>query len=200
MSARRSTACLVALTAFVAVVGQFILDADEPGLSDWVLRLWDFAGYFTYLTLSLVMVHMTLVTFARPVSANFTATVVLSVTIVGIVYWTLLAPEKPLQGWFWYTNMGMHTVVPVTTGLWWLAFGPSGLRLSSLPVWLIWPLIFCLYALVRGEVTGHYPYFFLDVGKYGMLRVMENIAGLLVGFSAVGTVMWVIDRSFVRRA
>lgn len=199
MSSRRFAASLVALTAFVAVAGQFALDADEPGLSDWVVRLGDFARYFTYLTLGLVMVHMVAVAFARLVSDNFTATVVLSITIVGIVYWTLLAPEKPLQGWRWYTNMGMHMVVPVATWLWWLACGQRGLRLSSLPVWLIWPLIYCLYVLIRGATTGHYPYFFLDVGKFGMLRVLENIAGLLVGFTLVGAVMWAIDRSLTRR-
>ena len=199
MTARRLTAFLVALIAFVAVAGQFVLDADTPGLSDWLLRLWDFARYFTYLTLCLVMVHMALVALGRPVPSNFTATVVLCAVIVGIVYWTLLAPDKPIEGWGWYTNMGLHLVVPLGVGLWWLAFGPRGLRLQSLPLWLIWPLVYCIYALIRGEATGLYPYFFLDVGKYGMVRVLENILGLLVGFMLMGALLWAIDRSLGRR-
>jgi hypothetical protein len=199
MTARRFTAFLVALIAFAAVAGQFALDADAPGLSNWVARLWDFARYFTYLTLCMAMVHMGLVALGRPVAKNFTASVVLCVIIVGIVYWTLLAPDKPLEGWHWYTNMGLHLVVPVGAGLWWLAFGSRGLRLQSLPLWLIWPLVYCIYALIRGEVTGAYPYFFLDVGKYGMPRVLENIVGLLVGFTLVGAVLWAIDRALGRR-
>jgi hypothetical protein len=97
MTARRFTAFLVALIAFAAVAGQFALDADAPGLSNWVARLWDFARYFTYLTLCMAMVHMGLVALGRPVAKNFTASVVLCVIIVGIVYWTLLAPDKPLE-------------------------------------------------------------------------------------------------------
>jgi hypothetical protein len=40
-----------------------------------------------------------------------------------------------------------------------------GCATALVPLWLSYPLVYCGYALMRGEVDGIYPYPFLDVGR-----------------------------------
>lgn len=88
--------------------------------------------------------------------------------------------------------------MPVLTALWWLLWGPRPLALSHLPLWLGWPVAYCLYALVRGAFEGRYPYFFLDIGQFGALRVAVNIAGLVAVFALTGLAIWTTARLLPR--
>lgn len=118
--------------------------------------------------------------------------------MVGGIYHALLA--TPMRGVEWWTDLGYRTLAPVLTGLWWLAFGGHGLRLRRLWVWLLWPFGYCLYALGRGLADGIYPYFFVDVGRFGWAQVGLNIAGLVLVFALAGLVLWGIARALGRTA
>ena len=59
---------------------------------------------------------------------------------------------------------------------------------SDLPHWLIWPCLYCLYALTRGQISGRYPYPFLDVAALGWPMVALNIAGLVMVFAMLGLI------------
>ena len=72
--------------------------------------------------------------------------------------------------------------------------GAKDLRLKSLPRWLSLPAIYCAYALIRGTMTGTYPYFFFDIGRFGLGAVLINCLGLLVVFSLYGSLMWAMSR------
>jgi hypothetical protein len=53
----------------------------------------------------------------------------------------------------------LHTVIPVLYAIYWLLFAPKeGLTYRAVPLWLSYPLVYCGYALLRGEVDGIYPY------------------------------------------
>jgi hypothetical protein len=53
------------------------------------------------------------------------------------------------------------------------------------------PLAYCLFALLVGAQTGHYPYFFIDAGKLGPAQLAINITGLASLFAAVmAVVIW----------
>ncbi|MCB1408600.1 MAG: Pr6Pr family membrane protein, partial [Rhodobacteraceae bacterium] len=95
--------------------------------------------------------------------------------------------------------LGYHTLVPVGTALWWMIWGGKALRWGQLPYWLLWPLGYCVYALIRGGFEGDYPYFFLDVGRFGAARIAMNIAGLVVVFALMGVLIVLVAR-LMRRA
>lgn len=59
-------------------------------------------------------------------------------------------------------------------------------------------MAYCLYALVRGAFEGRYPYFFLDIGQFGALRVAVNIAGLVAVFALTGLAIWTTARLLPR--
>jgi hypothetical protein len=86
-------------------------------------------------------------------------------------------------------------VAPALVLVFWLACVPkSGLRSSHPSLFLCYPLAYCAYALVRGGLSGRYPYFFIDAGSLGPGRTLLNVCMLTVGFLAAGFVFLGIAR------
>ena len=50
--------------------------------------------------------------------------------------------------------------------------------------WLLYPLAYLVYTLIRGARVDWYPYPFLDVSRHGYGGVLLNCAVMLVGFVA----------------
>lgn len=195
MDARRLTAGLIAATVLVSVGVQYaVVMAALPQFADPLVRLSELLRYFTILTNLLVGALMLAVALGWQPPADWRATGFVSIVLVGIVFHLLLVPEVPLQGVEWWTDFGYHTVVPLAYALWWLVWGSAGTRLSRLPVWLIWPLAYCVYALLRGQIDGRYPYFFLDLGRLGPAAVLGWIGVMIAGVAATGVIGWALSR------
>ena len=190
MTLRRLLALLIALCILAALIGQFILNGNKPSLVPWGARLWDLARFFTILTNSLVGVALAQVAFGRRDNADLMMTGVINIVMVCVIYQTLLAPAQPFTGLNWWTDFAFHLGVPGATLLWWLAYGDHGLALRRLPLWLIWPVLYCIYALIRGGFTASYPYFFLDVARFGWGQIGLNIMGLVLVFALAGAAIW----------
>lgn len=197
---RRLAALLIALCVLAALGLQFHLNGATPGLEPWGTRAWDLLRYFTILTCGLVAALMTAEAAGRAVPADWHATAVLNILMVMLVFQILLAPPEPLAGLAWWPDFGFHLAVPILTLLWWLVWGPVPLRLAALPLWLLWPVAYCAYALIRGGAEGRYPYFFLDIGRFGAGQVALNIAGLVLGFATAGLLLWAVARILPRSA
>jgi hypothetical protein len=77
----------------------------------------------------------------------------------------------------------LHRVFPVIVVLDWLIDPPdTRLRYRDALLWLIYPLVWLGFTLVRGAADGWYPYPFLDPanGGYGTVAVM--VVGITIGF------------------
>lgn len=194
MSAKRTLAMIIALAAIGSLMGQFYLNGAKPGLEPWGARAWDLARYFTILTNALVAFVMAQEAMGRQAKPDLHLTAVINITMVCLIYQTLLAPDVPFQGLNWWTDFGFHLGVPVATLLWWLSFGPRDVPIRRLPFWLIWPVVYCVYALIRGAFTGSYPYFFLDIPRFGAGQIALNIVGLVLVFALAGVVIWGMGR------
>jgi hypothetical protein len=116
---------------------------------------------------------------------------VAAMAIVGIVYGILLRNEDlgTLLPW---VNVVVHYVMPVVVVADWLYAPPaSRLYLRQTVYWLIYPLLFLIYTLVRGAIVNWYPYPFLNpakVGGYGavaLYAIAIFIAFLIVGWLLV---------------
>lgn len=151
--------------------------------------IWALGGYFTILTNLVVALHMAAVALRWQIGASQAAGLLLSILMVGIVYHLLLAGLWAPQGMAWWADQGLHTGTPAAMLMWWLAFAPKAVGWRDLPLWLIWPLAYCAYALLRGAVTGFWPYPFLNADVLGWGMVAVHLAGMLVGFAAVGAVI-----------
>ena len=124
------------------------------------------------------------------------ATVAVCITIVGLVYLTVLAKIWAPEGLFWLCNVLLHYATPVIFVVWWLTTGRSGtLRFPDAIKFLPAPIFYLIYALIRGALTGSYPYPFLDVTTLGSASVAVNCLGVATLFFAFSLLAVLLDRN-----
>ncbi|MBW8909340.1 MAG: Pr6Pr family membrane protein [Mesorhizobium sp.] len=163
-------------------------------------------SFFTILTnIAAVLVHASLVSpvgyawFPAFAGARMRAGVAVSITLVFIVYAAVLARLWQPQGLFLLCDVLLHYVTPVIFVLWWLFAGADGARRwRDISWWMIYPLAYLAYALIRAPFAGEVPYPFLDVAKNGAASVAWAslaITALFVGLSVLAVL---VDRGIAR--
>lgn len=195
---KQFSAALIALGVIVALVLQFYLNGATPGLEPWGTRAWDMLRYFTILTNSLVAFVMIREVMAIPQSRHLHATAALNIAMVGIIFQLLLAPPEAKTGLDFWPDFLFHAGVPIATLLWWLAYAPRPDGFRDIGWWMIWPVAYCIYILIRAQFDGNYVYFFLDIAQFGGAVIARNIVGLVLVFALFGSLM-VLARRLIRR-
>jgi hypothetical protein len=197
LSAGIATLGWTALVLQLAVTLQ-MMTADGQSAAQSV---WRYLGYFTILTNLLVAVTMTRVAMRRwpggtPADTSFLTGVVLAIAVVGLVYEVILSGRVPAMGPVWWTaDRLLHYVVPALCVVWWLLFVPGeALGFRDPPRWLVYPVSYLIYSLLRGAIDGWYPYFFIDAGVIGYARALTNAAGLTVAMLLAGYVLVAVVR------
>lgn len=176
-AARRFRRLAVGAAAFGAIAVDFHGDPSQ---------------YFTYFTVltNLSIGTWFLASLVWPKKLEGASVLRLALTIYGLitlsVYWALLAPTHHPQGLVFWANLVLHLVVPAAMAVEDLLV-PWPRTKAAVPLWiLVFPLAYCAFAVIRGELTGWYPYFFLnknEVGGWVFLGLF--LAGLLAVFAAL---------------
>ena len=162
----------------------------------------NFFSFFTVLTntLAVVVLSYALVKRDSPAKRFFLAPVIcsgiaVSIVVVGLAYSLLLRHLWHPEGWQWLADELLHDVMPVLFLVYWFCCVPKGsLRLRHIALWVIYPLVYFGYALLRGHFLAVYPYPFIDVDKLGYPQVFINAGGLLAGFVVIALVLIGLDR------
>ena len=125
---------------------------------------------------------------------------VLCIAVTGIVYHAVLAGSDDLHGWAWVANLLLHTAAPVAGVLGWLLFGPRGLTDWQIVRWsIVFPVLWLVFTLVRGEFVGFYPYPFVNVDEHGYGRVLLNCLLVAVLFLALAAGATTLDGRLRRK-
>jgi hypothetical protein len=193
----RAWHALTAVVTWFALVFQLILIIkgghvlEETVVPPLTTRLARFISYFTILTNLLVALTVTPLALGRPVGSRLWRIVrldaIVGIAVTGLVHWFFLRPLMHLQGADFLADKLLHVVVPLLAVIGWCAFGPRGRVDGSLLLpSLIYPVGWLVLTLLRGAITGWYPYPFLDVGIHGYGTVLLNcllVALLLLAIS-----------------
>ncbi|MET3054668.1 Pr6Pr family membrane protein [Pseudomonas alkylphenolica] len=161
-----------------------------------------FFSFFTVLSNTLVAVVLSQAAFGRASGARrwflspaVSTGVTASIVLVGVAYSLLLRHLWNPHGWQWLADELLHDVMPVLFVLyWWCCVEKGRLHLKHLGVWVLYPLGYFGYALLRGESLGVYPYPFIDVAKLGFAQVVFNALAILLGFVVIGLMLLGLDR------
>ena len=167
-----------------------------------------FFSYFTILTNTLVATVLTCAVSQRESAARrwflqpwVSSGIAESIAVVGLAYNILLRHLWHPEGWQFIADELLHDVMPVLfLGYWWCCVPKGTLRLWHLPLWMIYPLVYFIYALLRGHLLGAYAYPFIDVAVLGYPQVLANAGGILVGFVLVGLLLIGLDRRKTARS
>jgi len=127
-------------------------------------------------------------------------TVYISVTIV--VFVTLLRSLVDPQGIDFYINAITHYVTPIAFIVDWILFEKvRTYQWRYALVWLVYPLVYLIFAQLYGSVTGDYLYPFLNLPELGINGLASWVAVLTVVFLVLGVLyiglnqVWGIDEA-----
>jgi len=200
----RSTRTLLALLAWFGVLLQLWLSIRlaQANAKSIFAGLIAYFGYFTVLTNIYVALVATAPVFAKRLSVarwfahrSVTGCATTAILLVSIAYHFLLRDIWSPQGMQWVADTVLHYIVPIAALIYWLMSSRRGSLPAWSPlVWCIYPAAYLLYALVRGELLGTYPYPFIDVTALGYAHTITNSFGLLAAYVILGYVVWGMDR------
>jgi hypothetical protein len=97
----------------------------------------------------------------------------------------------------------VHTIVPILVVLDWFLFDKKGFQKAFYPLlWLLQPIDYLFYVLIYTALGGRftlgtepvlYPYFFLDLGRYGFVGVLQWSILILLLYLVLGYLLYFID-------
>ena len=92
-----------------------------------------------------------------------------------------------------WVNIALHYVMPAAVLIDWFMDLPNRrMQFKRALVWLVFPALYLVYSLVRGEAIGWYPYPFLDPANNGYEGVAVASIGILLGMLAL---TWLLTKS-----
>jgi hypothetical protein len=161
-----------------------------------------FFSFFTVLSNTLVAVVLTCELTARESAARrwflqpgVSSGIAVSIAVVGIAYSLLLRHLWHPEGWQFLADELLHDVMPLLfLGYWWWCVPKGTLRLGHIALWVIYPLLYFAFTLLRGHLLSTYPYPFVDVGTLGYPQVFINAGGILAGFVGMALLVVGLDR------
>jgi len=197
--ATRTLAGLIALVAWAGLIVQFHASLELTGSA--FSALWIMLRYFTIIANLLVACVFTAATLGNTAiaSPSVLGLATLSILLVGIVYHLLLRGLVELDGSAKLADFLTHTATPLAVPLFWLFCAPKGgLRPRDPLLWILLPLTYFAYGMIRGALEGKYAYPFLDVERFGWAHVGFVALAMAMGFVVTGFIMLWLDRSLAR--
>lgn len=190
-----ATRLAFAALALAAIVVQ--LRHAPPG-SRFVVNFFSFFTIDSNL-LAIVVLTLTAAYGGRPRPAGIEAlrgAATLYMAITGVVFALLLSGlQEDLQLTLPWVNDVLHTLMPIVLVADWLLDRPR-IRLERrlIGAWLLFPVAWAAYTLVRGPIVVWYPYPFIDprIHGYGGVTVIAIV--LAVGFAIASALVWLVGR------
>ena len=191
----RVSAGIIAALAFGALAVQPLL-----GEGTYLENLGGMLRFFTIWGNVAACIIMALIALGKSPSPAIMAALVTALAIIGGIYWALLSGEHHPQGLDRITNQFHHTIIPVASVLWWLRYTPTASSIKAMiPVIMVPPLTYGAFALVLGQMTGFYPYFFTDLPALGWPLFIASNIGLALFFAALGAGLIAVKNVLNRR-
>ena len=192
---------VTAVVAWFAVGLQFylIILNRVTSIPETIIRYFSF---YTILTNILVALYVTalllkpnssvgkFLTRSGPVTA-----LVLYISVVGIIYNLVLRQLWKPEGWQRVADELLHVIVPLLIIFYWIFWANrAGLKWKNIFSWLVYPLVYLCFILLRGAFSGFYPYPFINVTVLGYNKVFINSGGLLVIFFVLSGLFIIIAK------
>jgi hypothetical protein len=118
----------------------------------------------------------------------------LYMVVTGVVFAILLsgldAEELTAVPW---DNTVLHYIMPLAVFVDWLLDPPRrDITFGRALAWLLYPVAYLFYTLIRGYFAGWYPYPFLNVNDRGYMAVL--VASIMVAVFVIG-LSWLVAKA-----
>jgi len=179
---------IIALLGWFAIITQYDLMIENrvASITETTIR---FFSFFTILTNILVAIYMsyqsirTTPSKTRSNKEGILSAITVYITIVGLVYQLILRQTWHPEGFQKIVDELLHSAIPLFVIFYWYQYeNKKNISFKSIPQWLIYPICYLVYILLRGSYANFYPYPFMNVLILGLQQVLINAIILLVFF------------------
>lgn len=192
---------LIGIFALVCQLWLMLERLDEDGVSA-ITQIIKYFSFMTILTNIFVTATFGILTFSKSsgiknfISRNSVqSAVAVYIFIVGLIYHLFLAQIWSPTGLQFVVDQLLHTIIPVVYIIYWFMFVRKGeLVFRDAFRWVIYPLLYIIYIMIRGAISGNYPYPFLTVAKLGYPSVILNIVLIGIAYYIVGCIFVAVDK------
>lgn len=178
------------VTTYKVFFGLLGLTAIATEISVLVERgLFNPVNFFSYFTIiANILVFLTFIVsaiaenhgFNKKISAIRSA-VTVYILLVGIAFTLLLSGQSDITFTIVpWDNIVLHYIIPVAVLVDYIIDRPLRTDFNKALSWLSLPLAYLAYSLLRGAITGWYPYPFLNPGLHGWGLVIATVLGIVV--------------------
>lgn len=190
----------IATITWIMLLLQFYLQIANrtTSIPEAIIR---YFSYFTILTNLLVAISFTSLLLPKSrwhsfFSRNTVLTAVtLYILIVGLVYNLVLRSQWNPQGMQLVVDNGLHAITPLLTLLnWFFYVSVKEIRWKQTAKWLIYPLLYLIYVLIRGWFSNFYPYSFINVSDLGYEIALRNAGFVTIAFLVVSILILLIGK------
>ncbi|MEP6483533.1 MAG: Pr6Pr family membrane protein [Rudaea sp.] len=203
---KKMFAAVLAVTVWSALAIQLVVSINM-GLSrgfGWLFGVSMYVAFFTVTTNFLVALAVTVPLIApRSAAARFFASaqaitgVAASIVMVCVIYNTLLAHIWNPRGLGRLADLLLHDVVPTLfVAYWWIVVPKRSIPWRAAALWGIYPIVYFVYAMTRGLITGFYPYPFINLASIGPAAVILNALGVLLAYFVILSALVALKSSF----
>lgn len=146
----------------------------------------NFFSYFTILTNILVFLTFIVSAIAENHGVNkkisaIRSAVTVYILLVGIAFTVLLSGLDDITFTIVpWDNIVLHYVIPIAVLVDYLIDRPYRTSFNKALTWLAFPLAYLIYTMMRGAITGWYPYPFLNPLTHGWSIVIPAVIGVIV--------------------
>lgn len=198
---KMNTRLLIAYKVFFALLGFAALVTEVAVLVDrGTFNLVNFLSFFT--VQNNILVFITLLPSALVLASKksprwldiLRGLSTVYILVVGIGFAVLLSGLQgvALTAVPW-DNTVLHYIIPVALLVDFIIDRPKKrISFKTGLVWIVYPLIYVAYSLIRGAITGWYPYPFLNPANGGYGSIATAVSGLVIlGIALIWLVTWV---------
>ncbi len=197
---------VISILAWFALFAQLYinLQTKEVQTGEILIRYFSFFTILTNLIVSVCCTSLLIsnksklsIFFAK--TGNFTA-VTVYIFIVGLIYNVILRFTWNPEGLQRVVDEILHVVVPLYYLIIWILFVPKAiLKIRGVAIWLIYPLVYFTFILIRGYFSGYYPYPFLNVTKFGINQILTNAVAIMAVFILISVILIAISNAIYRK-
>ncbi len=199
---QKISAIIIASIAWFAVITQYFLMLENKvtPIPEMTIR---FFSFFTILTNLLVAIYFTASIFKLKNNDSIITTspgrltsITVYISIVGLVYQGLLRQVWQPTGLQKLVDELLHSAIPLLVIIYWYFFEKKGtVHYNQIPRWMLYPLAYLIFILIRGTFSKFYPYPFVDVENLGFSKVMLNSVMLIAVFIGVSAMFIAIGKT-----
>lgn len=184
-----------ALSCWATIIAQFVLllEARMTSVMEAILRFFTFFTILTNIVVAIVFTALWLKpknSFSFFTRFNTISATVVYIFVVGFVYNTILRFIWNPQGLQRIVDEMLHLIIPVVFIIYWyFSIESYSIKWKSIFKWLIYPMVYLIVILIRGEIANYYPYPFVNVLELGYSKVILNSVLLTLFFGLISSLV-----------